>query len=390
MTDSHTQFAKEIVRQLTQSNPLIVADKKSAQKALIQKTESEFASFDFTPIAATAAENTANLFFSGVSSLDELQQAYRDARNSTVFEYDLAEAMAHVHPYALAFLDRLFDQAHSRYNDEDAKLIAKWVSDLDTYTAVKAVESLLNSHADLQLISIAETNNWQVHFDHLAIRCGSQKTKDAERIVDMLKSEHGYFSPQINSEAFYQFKDGWNAYVLCKILKNGQCLRLFIDQSDADDRQQIIQYWNRVYGYTAHHLAIRATSLKNGTRTAIPLSEITHKLTKTGVESLTPTGLYSCGLLEQVFTRPETNSGIPTALKNEINRHRPGLDKIIENGKLLEIVCRREMDETLKALWFNLYAIKYDPQKPLHSAPLYTYFLPAQAAHVIRTSVQVQ
>jgi len=33
--------------------------------------------------------------------------------------------------------------------------------------------------------------------------------------------------------------------------------------------------------------------------------------------------------------------------------------------------------------------LKYDDNNPHHSAPLYQYFLPVQAAHVIKTSQQV-
>ncbi len=61
----------------------------------------------------------------------------------------------------------------------------------------------------------------------------------------------------------------------------------------------------------------------------------------------------------------------------------------IENGKLLELVSRREMTELLKPAYFALYDIEFDSENPLHSAPVYPYFLPVQAAHVIRTSVQV-
>ncbi len=39
--------------------------------------------------------------------------------------------------------------------------------------------------------------------------------------------------------------------------------------------------------------------------------------------------------------------------------------------------------------YFSLYGFRYEPDNPRHSAPVYTYFLPAQAAHVIRTSLQV-
>ncbi len=384
------QFAREFVTRLTQTYPQILADPQNPQRALIKKTANEFASFDFTPVIMQAEAVSARQFFNGVTSIQELLDAYRTARESAVFEQDIDAAMEHVHPYANYFLDRLFATAKQHYTDQDAVLIADWVAELDCYVAVKAVESLLNSKADLKLLSIAAANHWQVHFDHLAIRCGTQKYRDAERVVEMLVHEHHYTAPQLADEAYYRFSDGWNAYVLFKMLKNGQVLRLFIDQSDADDKQQIIQHWNRVYGYTAHHLAIRATTLENGVRTAVPLTYLIDRLAESGIESLAPTGLYTCGLLEQVFTRPEKNTEIPAELKNEIASYSPTLNKVIENGKLLEVVSRSEIDETLKPAWFRLHGLDYDPRNPLHSAPLYPYFLPAQAAHVIHTSVQTQ
>jgi hypothetical protein len=272
--------------------------------------------------------------------------------------------------------------------DQQANLIGKWLADLDVYTAIKSVESLLNSKADIALIELAQQNSWTVHFDHLAIRCGSQAGRDAERVVDMLKEHHGYMPAQIPQQAYYQFPDGWNAYPLYKILDNGQVLRLFIDQSDADDKGQIIQHWNKVYGYTAHHLAIRASVIENGQRVAVLLDDVMDALRKRGVEIMTPTGGYTQGLLLQVFTKPELNSGIPSELKQSIVKHGEDLNKKIENGKLLEIVSRKELSKELAQKYFSLYGIKYDSENPLHSAPVYQYFLPAQAAHVTRTSVQ--
>ena len=60
----------------------------------------------------------------------------------------------------------------------------------------------------------------------------------------------------------------------------------------------------------------------------------------------------------------------------------------IENGKLLELLSRREVSSALAAQYYALYGLRYDRNNPLHSVPAYQYFLPAQAAHVIRTSVQ--
>lgn len=223
----------------------------------------------------------------------------------------------------------------------------------------------------------------------MAIRCGSQEYRDAERVATLLREAHGYVSTQFTGERHYQFPDGWNACPVYKVLDNGQVLRIFIDQSDADAPAQIIQHWNRVYGYTAHHIGIRATRLRDGVREAVPLEEVMQALAARGIDILSPTGHYTRGLLSQVFTRPERNRDIPAALKAEIVAHGPALEKSIENAKLLELVSRRELAPSQARAWFALYGLKYDPASPHHSAPVYQYFLPAQAAHVINTSQQV-
>ena len=205
----------------------------------------------------------------------------------------------------------------------------------------------------------------------------------------MLTQHHGYKSSQVTEEAFYQFPDGWNAYPLYKILENGQMLRVFVDQSDADDPEQIIQHWNRVYGYTAHHLAMRATRFnEQGQREAVHLDEIISTLEENGISILKPTGYYTRGLLLQVFTKPELNQQIPADLKESIVAINPKLDKMIENGKLLELVSRTELPLGFAKQLYDLHGLQFDPQNPIHTAPAYQYFLPAQAAHVIKTSVQ--
>jgi hypothetical protein len=193
---------------------------------------------------------------------------------------------------------------------------------------------------------------------------------------------------QVEGEDFYRFEDGWNAYLLYKILENGQVLRLFIDQSDAGNPAQIIQHWNRVYGYTAHHLAIRATRFEDGRRVAVGLSKLMHAVEAEGVGIMTPTGDYTDRLLLQVFTRPERNRNVPERLREVLRSCGAGLETVIENAKLLELLSRREMPPELAEAFFGLYDLPYEPDNPLHSAPIYNYFLPEQAAHVIRTSVQ--
>lgn len=354
----------------------------------IPRTGEDWAVLDLTPFATTAQEPTAARYFESVSSYDQLQQAYQAVRADYEFESDNEMAMAHVSPYAQRYLDKVFMQARDFIDSNQARLIARWVSTLDAYTSVKAVESLLNSKADLTLLNIAQQYGWTVLFDHLAIRCGSQTNGDAERVVEMLKNHHGYVSAQLAHESFYEFPEGWNAFPLYKILNNGQVLRVFVDQSATNRPDQIIQHWNRVYGYTAHHLAIRATHLQDGKRTAVALEDIVQALAEEGVESMTATGQYTSGLLVQVFTRPEKDLAIPAELKQQIEDRAPGLSKTVENAKLLEVVSRREMSAQKAKAFFELYQIAYDANNPLHSAPLYQYFLPAQAAHVIKTSVQ--
>lgn len=99
------------------------------------------------------------------------------------------------------------------------------------------------------------------------------------------------------------------------MLDNGQVLRLFIDQSDAGHPAQIIQHWNHVYGYTAHHLAMRATRLQAGARVAVTLDEMIEALSNRGIGIMEATGYYTEGLLLQVFTRPERAARIPEAIK---------------------------------------------------------------------------
>ena len=250
------------------------------------------------------------------------------------------------------------------------------------------MESLLNSKADIALLELASTQRWTIHFDHLAIRCGHAGRRDAEHVVELLRTEHEYAPTQVAGEDYYQFSDGWNAYPLYKILDNGQVLRLFIDQSDAQHTTQIIRHWNRVYGYTAHHMGLRATLTQNGVRRAVTLSELTAALAQQNIAALTPTGDYTEGLLLQVFTKPERNADIPTDLKDALRALDPELERAVQNAKLLELVSRDEVSPALAQRYFALYGLQYDATNPLHSVPAYQYFLPAQAAHVINTSVQ--
>lgn len=387
--DPYTSFALSLVKALLRDQPKLKQDSKLPTVIRAISSTGEVFTLDLTPFAALSQAPTAARYFGEVKSVSQLLSAYQSARSSLPFETDMPEASENLSDYAQDFLVGLLARANAGLSSDQACLIAGWVKDLDVYCAVKAVESFVYSHADLTLLQIAPRYGWSVVLDHMAIRCGSRAHRDAERVAEMLKQHHGYVSTQFPGEAFYQFPDGWNAYPVYKILSNGQVLRIFVDQSDEDHPDQIIQHWNRVYGYTAHHLGIRATTLRNGVRVAVPLEEVTAALENEGVKVLTPTGQYTQGVLLQVFTQPERNADIPPALRAEIAAHGGQLEKTIENAKLLELVSRKEMAPALARDYFALYGMNYDATNPLHSAPVYQYFLPAQAAHVIRTSQRV-
>jgi hypothetical protein len=387
VNDPFAEFARRLARELVENDNF---DPYPGSEVKVQTTrdDKEVITLDLTPFKARVQPVSAARYFATVDTVPHLLSAYQAAKHDHVFETNYPDAMVQVSAYADEFLQTIFDRAQQSLTDSQAVLVGKWLAELDVYTAVKSVESLLNSRADVALLEEAQQRNWTVHFDHLAMRCGSKARGDAERVVEMLKEYHGYVSTHFPEEAYYQFPDGWNAYPLYKVLENGQVLRLFIDQSDADNQTQIIQHWNHVYGYTAHHLAIRATIIEDGHKHAVPLSEVMNALSQRGIGIMTPTGKYTSGLLLQVFTRPEKNTTIPETIKQSIAHYSPDLSAMIENGKLLELVSRREMSTDKARGLFDLYGLKYDVTNPIHSAPLYQYFLPAQAAHVIRTSVQ--
>ena len=387
--DPFSLFANQLATELSAQHSAFSKDSLHEQVLRVPAEESAVFELDMTPFACRPAAVTALPYFDGIGGVSQLLSAYRAAKSSLPFEMDLAAARERVSDYAEEFIDEILAKANTELSDAQACIIANWVKQLDVYCAVKAIESFLYSRADLCLLEIAPERGWDVVFDHLAIRCGSQAHAAAERIAGLLKKSHGYGSTQFPREAFYQFADGWNAYPVYKMLDNGQALRIFVDQSDVDDDAQIIQHWNHVYGYTAHHMAIRATYNKGGQRYAVPLEEVMEALQENGIRILTPTGHYTQGLLLQVFTQPEINSNVPDRIKNALARHGERLASVIENAKLLELVSRREMSTTQAQAYFSLYGLRYDVNNPLHSAPCYQYFLPAQAAHVIKTSQQV-
>jgi len=387
MNDSSVQFASSLATELLKNDKSFSQHSTSNVKVEAEQGKNAVAVLDLTPFNAKPAPVSAFHFFNGLSNGQQLVFAYENARTSKTFEQDLPGVKSSVEPYAKQFVEKLLKTANT-LSEHQVALISNFVKNLDIYCAVKAVESLLNSKADIATLEVAEKKGWSVHFDHLAIRCSSNKDGNAHKVSTLLTDEHDYIRSQVKEEEHYQFPDGWNAYPVYKILENGQVLRVFVDQSDTDNKKQIIQHWNRVYGYTSHHLAMRATKLENGNRVAVHLDELMKALTEHGVSILTPTGHYTSGLLLQVFTRPELNHSVPAEIKKQLKAISENLDKTIENGKLLELVSRKEMKLDDAKRLFSLYGLEFSPNNPLHSAPIYTYFLPAQAAHVIKSSQQ--
>jgi len=391
--DRCRQFAKRAAAEFLreqENNAPIAPDERNPACVLAQNKQGRWMRLDFTPFQASVKRADAAGFFSAVGGTNELLTAYEKARRALPFEMDISHGMDRVSAYASQFLDAILARA-STLSDHQARGIAAFVAPLDIYTSVKACESLFYSHADLALLELAEQQDWQLHFDHLAMRCGCDTYRDAQRVVQLLVDHHGYAPAQLKSEVFYQFPDGWNAYPLYKILDNGQVLRLFIDQSDGSRPAQIIQHWNYVYGYTAHHLGIRASMVNtDGHRQSVRLSQLIESLQDKKVQVMTPTGMYTGGLLLQVFTKPQLNMDLPDDVLSHLTAVQPELTTTIRNAKLLEMVARRECPIHLAQDYFALYGLRYDADLPLHSVTYYQYFLPNQAAHVINSSVQAQ
>jgi len=388
MTDPLQVYAQNLTAWLLDLNSSVLqAHPDDPTKVFAVKKDGSYAELNLMPFAAQPKPVTAQTLFSQVTTVADLIDAYHQGRRAITFESDMPNLMGGVDPYASQFLSRLMSNASQLISDDDALLMGEWLQRYDIYVAVKSIESLLNSKADLAVLRLAKANGWQVHFDHLAIRCGSATDRAAEQVADMLMKEHAYAPSQLPDEKFYQFPAGWNAYPLYKILENGQVIRLFIDQSDGHHPKQIIQHWNRVYGFTAHHLAMRVSQRVDGCQQAIPLNELMMAMQTEGVALLAATGEYTHGLLEQVFTQPEKNINIPLHVKTDMQAIDAELQRVIENGKLLELVSRMELPDDMRQAFFALYGLDAEQVMQQVSAPVFHYFLPAQAAHVIKTSV---
>jgi hypothetical protein len=118
------------------------------------------------------------------------------------------------------------------------------------------------------------------------------------------------------------------------------------------------------------------------------LRELIAALQNERIVCMDPTGGDTAGLLEQVFARPDRDEAIPETLLGEIRRIDDNLAGVVRNAKLVELVSRREMDPPQRTKLMALYG--FDPTDgniaDRFSAPIYNYFLPVQAAHVIRAS----
>jgi len=387
MADKYTNFGYLLADELIRGDKAWQSDELHHEIVAINNTEQQKINLNLTPFDAIKNKDSADEYFRDIFSIESLVDVYTQIKKNFKFESQLTELS--VSGYADEFLDSIFNNARKNLKSDDVKLIVDFVKNLDCYTAVKSIESLLYSHSDLELLRIAREQNWVVHFDHIAIRCGSSENDSAKKVAELLIDNYGYAHPQIKSERFYVFNEGWSAYPLYKILSNGQVLRLFIDQSEISNPNQIIQHWNQVYGFTAHHLALRISRFENGQRNAVPLPDIIDLMVKHGRPILTPTGYYTEGLLSQVFTKPEKNTNIPIKIMEQKKSISNVLPDMLVNAKLLEIVSRTELNQSLANQYFELYDIEYDASDPLHSSVYYQYFLPAQAAHVIKSSIEI-
>ena len=462
MAEQHAKYAARLIAWWTRREPSFSLHPDCSHRVVVTNEGGDPVTMDFMPFELTPRPATAGAYFADVATTTDLLAAYHAASHSVTLESDLPSLSDRLHPYATEFLHAIIARARTSIDDGTATRIAHWVKHFDVYVAVKTVESLFNSHADRVLLEVAEEQNWVVLFDHLAIRCGSAENRAAKQVAALLCQQHGYTPAGVEDERMYRFTDGWNAYPLYKILENGQVLRLFLDESDGSNPVQIIQHWNRVYGYTAHHLALRVTQrigiptagvegqqmyrftdgwnayplykiLENGQvlrlfldesdgsnpvqiiqhwnrvygytahhlalrvtqridgeRQAVPLNVLADTLNSKGIRIMAPTGGYTHGLLVQVFARPDWNPDIPADIKNSLSVISPSLESVIKNGKLLELLSRTEAPLELAHAFFALYGLTYDVDNPMYSVPVYHYFLPAQAAHVIRTSTDTR
>ena len=179
-SNPYSSFANSLARHLLEHEAGFNSDSKQKQILHVHCNDSQVFALDMTPFIATPAAVSARQWFDGVNCVSTLLSAYQAAKQSLPFEMDFPEARKNVSAYAEDFLSALLSRANAALTDQQAALIANWVKHLDVYCAVKSVESFLYSHADLKLLEIAPDYGWDVVFDVMASRGGSQEYKDAE------------------------------------------------------------------------------------------------------------------------------------------------------------------------------------------------------------------
>lgn len=374
-------YANHLIQYLQEENPLLIQNKTDF--CFLFQNHHQWFSFDLRPLHLTPKDNTAAPFFKSVVSFQDSLDAYQEIRYHLPFEMDVVDPQL-IHPFANTFLNEIILKSTPNWPEPFIQWMSCFLSQLDVFTATKCFETFIYDPMIVMLYTIAHQNEWEIHFDHLAIRCGNEDSMSLEQVRNLLIQTHDYRESQISEEQSYQFPDGWSAKPLYKVLTNGIVLRIFLDQSNRGFPQQIIQHWNYVYGFTPHHIALRMTQKTEDLHEAIPLAKVIDALKKLQAETLTPTGNYTHGILEQVFTKPLQVPNIPEDILDLLKKIHHQLPQIIQNGKLIELVSRKEIPKSLLQEYKDLYSL--DPH--LHpSIPIYHYFLPHQAAHVIDTSV---
>ncbi len=382
MTLEHDLLGSKITDWLMTQNTAFERDAINPAQLHFYPTHNRYAglkvSFNLSPVDLPLEVADAQQQFQQVQTINSLISQYWEVRRTHHFEHDIPAAMDNIHPWADDFLEALMASASAHFTDQDACLIAKFVSTLDSYAAIKTIESLLNNPQDVLLLRIAKENDWQVHLDHIAIRCGNQRNEDAERIFNFLMKHHHYYPPQHIEEAYLLSTEGWSAYPLYKVMNNGQLIRIIVSQADSEHAQQAIQHWNHVYGYTAHHIGLRLTkhNAEEG-RQQVSLTEISQSQQSTIFKLNTV--IKSANLMHQVLLNTAKPNLLPNDILTAAQSFNPEILTILRQGKLIELISRLELPDTLKEKWFKLYQIRYEPSNPIHSVPAFNLFSPLKA-----------
>ncbi len=340
--------------------------------------------FDMTPITLTASKPTAKPYFEAVTNAVSLLEAYFEARSTLPFEEDDPKAMQNVNEFAQAFGDQLLQQAQHLQEDE-AKLIASFVKELDIYSAVRSCETFFADPISLQLLQISKERGWYVLFDHLAISAGSHTCQDARYVADYLIKHHEYTFADIPEQNSYQ-DEKKSIYPLYKQLDNGVMLRILVQESDTED--EITQYQNHTYGFTAPLLALRI--LKTGLHgpESLPLHEVYQELETVPLDR--PFYEFSQNLFQCVFLPAHASAKIPESFEQMLNVIEPNLLTQLQKPPRLSIVSRKELPLEYKKSYFEHYGIIFNSHNYLHSAACYNFFLPLYRSDSDKVQEHVQ